>query len=70
MAAGVVMAPAATLAQRADGQRDILDGRLEGYPSPVTLEDSGTSMTWLLLVFLTIVCLSVMFKDARRTHLD
>jgi len=46
------------------------DGRLEGYPTKVTLDDSGTALTWLLFVFLSVVCIGVMFKNARRTHLD
>lgn len=46
------------------------DARLEGYAESVLLQGSGTAMTWLLLLGLAVLCLSVLFKDARRTHLD
>ena len=47
------------------------DARLEGYGkvSPV-LDSNSTALTWLLLVGLGVLCISVMFKDAKRTHLD
>jgi hypothetical protein len=46
------------------------DARLEGYPTNVTLDLGTTALTWLLFVFLSVVCIGVMFKSARRTHLD
>ena len=47
------------------------DARLEGYAQKVMV-DSGdsTALSWLLLVFLAMVALGVMFKNAKRTHLD
>jgi len=52
--------------------KDVVDWRLEGYGDKgnFTLDGSSTSVTWLLLVGLGIVCLGVFFKNARRTHLD
>lgn len=57
------------MAQRA-GDKEIVDIRLEGYATDVTLPAGTTAMTWLLLVFLTLLCIGALFKNARRTHLD
>ena len=47
------------------------DGRLEGYAEKVIIDGGeSTALTWLLLVLLGGITLSVMFKNARRTHLD
>jgi hypothetical protein len=70
-ALALVLAPASALAQQRGGPEiEIYDARLQGYEQQVMLEDSSTALTWLLLVALTALCLSVLFKDARRTHLD
>ena len=65
--AGLLM-PAVALAQDEAVKND---ARLEGYQTKVAI-DSGdsTALTWLLLVFLSMVALGVMFKNAKRTHLD
>lgn len=54
------------------GQDDEIkyDARLDTYAENVKMEASSTALTWLLLVGLGIVCFAVLFKDARRTHLD
>ena len=62
--------PMAALAQRGGEEREVLDGRLEGYASNVTLEGGSTGLTWVVFIILTIVCLGGLFKDAKRTHLD
>lgn len=67
-AAGVVFCPTMLLAQ--DDESKIYDARLEGYGSNVTLENSSTALMWLLLVVLAAICVGVMFKNAKRTHLD
>jgi hypothetical protein len=46
------------------------DARLSGYDKTVDLSSSTTALTWVLLIVLTIVTLGVLFKDAKRTHLD
>jgi hypothetical protein len=46
------------------------DARLSGYDKNVVLDSSTTALTWVLLIVLTIVTLGVLFKDAKRTHLD
>jgi hypothetical protein len=66
----MLAAPLAALAARPEAEREILDGRLEGYASNVTLEGGSTGLTWVVFIILTIVCLAGLFKDAKRTHLD
>lgn len=46
------------------------DGRVEGYGKQMTLDAGTSALTWLLLIFLGVICLGVLFKHARRTHLD
>lgn len=47
------------------------EGRLEGFSQVVRLEKPGsTALYWLLLIGLGVVALIVLFKDAKRTHLD
>jgi hypothetical protein len=65
---GIVICPASLFAQ--DEESKIYDARLEGYGSNVTLENSSTALMWLLLFVLAAMCVGVMFKNARRTHLD
>src|SRR4051812_28437637 len=71
----VLMSPAMALARQYKEEKEILDGRLEGYakngqPFSVTVEGGSTGLTWVLLIFLAAICVSVMFKNAKRTHLD
>jgi len=66
----VLMMPAVVMARPQEPDKDIVDGRLEGYAKNVTLEGGSVALTWLLMIFLAGVCLSVMFKNAKRTHLD
>src|SRR3712207_3372631 len=64
----VLMSPMTALAQ--DEAEKFYDGRLEGYPKNVTLEGGSTALTWILLMLLGAFCIGVLFKSARRTHLD
>lgn len=71
---GMVLLASAAVAQGATRQEieeelTYKDARLVGYPQNVYL-DGGTATTWFLLVFLGVVGFSVLFKDAKRTHLD
>jgi hypothetical protein len=61
------LAPVAALAQEEEVKRD---ARLEGYSVNVSVPNDSTALMWLLLIFLGVVALSVMFKNARRSHLD
>ena len=47
------------------------DARLEGpYQGHKVVLDGGNATTYILLFALGIVGLSVLFKDAKRSHLD
>lgn len=63
----VLLSPTAALAQEEEIKRD---ARLEGYATNVSLNNDSTALTWLLLIFLAMVALSALFKNAKRTHLD
>ena len=69
LAAGVftLAVPCATMAQDED---KTYDARLEGHDPSATLEKSGTALTYILLSGLGILCVGVMFRNAKRTHLD
>jgi hypothetical protein len=63
--------PLSVLAQRqGEEEREIVDARLEGYASNVTLDSGSTGLTWFVFIILAIICLGGLFKDAKRTHLD
>ena len=63
----VVLSPSLALA--ADDEK-LPDARIQNYPKPVSVPEGGTALTWLLLIFLTLICLAALFKNAKRTHLD
>ena len=63
----VVLSPSLALA--ADDEK-LPDARIQNYPKPVSVPEGGTALTWLLLIFLTGICLATLFKNAKRTHLD
>jgi Na+/melibiose symporter-like transporter len=47
------------------------DGRLQGYANSVTLPEAGGYFgTWVMLLVLGALVTLVVFKNARRTHLD
>jgi len=55
---------------RAQDEEVKIDARLEGYQGNVSVENQSTALIWLLFVFLGVVALAALFKDAKRTHLD
>jgi hypothetical protein len=64
----VGIAPQSALA---DDQSKSYDGRLDDYGKEknVTL-DGGTALSYFVWIGLGLVGLLVMFKDAKRSHLD
>ena len=66
-ALAAAMAPTVARAQDDEVKRD---ARLEGYQGNVSVENQSTALIWLLFVFLGVVALAALFKDAKRTHLD
>ena len=63
-----LLGPAVALA--ASDDEKLANARLQNYIKPVTVESSSTALTWLLLAVLGVVCIAVVFKSAKRTHLD
>ncbi len=47
-----------------------IDARLEGYGSEKVVLGDSTALMWLLLMVLAILAVGVLFKDAKRSHLD
>lgn len=67
---GVVLPVAVPVMVLAQETAEDLDGRLRGYKENVQFGGSSVALSWLLLIFLGAVCLSVMFMDAKRSHMD
>jgi hypothetical protein len=59
--------PITALAQDEEAR---IDARTQNYSKPVKVPDASTTLLWLLFIFLAVVCVSAMFKQAKRTHLD
>lgn len=65
---GVLALPAT--ARAADEEEVLHDARTEGYPGKVQIDKGSTALVWLAFIGLSLVSLGVLFKDAKRTHLD
>ena len=46
------------------------DARMEGFQGDVKVDNDSTALAWLFFVFLAVIGLSPLFKDAKRTPLD
>jgi len=46
------------------------DARVQGYEPDIELPAGSNGMSWFLLLAMAVVCVSVIFKDAKRSHLD
>ncbi|HZL35282.1 MAG TPA: hypothetical protein VFC78_08225 [Tepidisphaeraceae bacterium] len=65
---GPIVATAGTARATDDDLSD--DARLVGYEGKHVVLDAGSAPSYMLLFALGVVGLSVMFKSAKRTHLD
>lgn len=54
----------------AEGEKQVYDARLEGYPQNVTIDGGSSALSWFLLIILAALCIGVIFKNANRSHLD
>jgi hypothetical protein len=66
----VLSSPLAALARQQDDAPEVLDARLEGFSKSVTLSSHSTALVWFAFLVLAFIALVVLFKDAKRTHLD
>jgi hypothetical protein len=46
------------------------NARFEGYARSVKTDSSSPAPSWMLLILLAGICIAVLFKDAKRTHMD
>ncbi len=53
-----------------DSDADHYDARVMGYDPDVELKSGGNGMMWVVMILLGAICVSVIFKDAKRSHLD
>jgi hypothetical protein len=63
----VLLTPAMAVAQ---SQEELPESRLQGYSVSVTVDSAPGVINWLLILFLTAITVAVLFKNAKRTHLD
>ncbi len=75
LSAGLILFCLAAPVSAQDDDEARPDARLEGYVvegkiQAVALPPSGTAGTWAIFVVLSVLCIGVMFKSGKRTHLD
>ena len=67
----VALAPVIVFARSNEDEDTVkLEARLEGYTNTVRMTSGSTALTWLMIGFLSAVAIAVLFKNAKRTHLD
>ncbi len=54
----------------ADDNSKSYDGRLDDYNRNVTLDSNGSAFSYVVWGLLGLLGLGVLFKDAKRSHLD
>jgi len=67
---GVSLPGTVQAASSSDQEVSPHDARTEGYQPKAQVDSNSTALLWLLFAFLSVVALSVLFKNAKRTHLD
>ena len=67
---GVLALLGSPLLAMAEDDNPVYYAKLEGYTKSVKVEGGSVTLTWLLLVLLAVICVAVLFKDAKRSHLD
>lgn len=68
-AAALLLAPVIAFAAE-DEETGKLEGRVEGYANNMHLPAASTSLTWIMIGFLSALTVACLFKNAKRTHLD
>ena len=67
-AGALLSAPSAAMAQ--DDESSAIDPRIEGYPAQTALDEGSAALSWTLVGVMLLIGLGVLFKNAKRTHLD
>ena len=72
LAAVVLMTGAAPALARTqeDEETALKEGRLEGYGEVVALPSAGSGLLWMMFMLMSVVMIAVLFKNAKRSHLD
>ena len=65
--AAVLCWPALALAE---DEAPRVDAKFEAYGKLVKVEPASATLLWIVFVLLAAVCIAVLFKDAKRSHLD
>ncbi len=65
--AALFYGPAFALAQEEDVK---LPAQLIGYEKKVIVPDASMTLMWGVFILLAAICIAVLFKDAKRSHLD
>jgi hypothetical protein len=47
-----------------------LDARVDSFGKAVKVDPASSTLLWGLFVILAAICVAVLFKDAKRSHLD
>lgn len=70
--AGILLTLLTISASPALAQEDapLPEARLQGYTTNVELEKKGTAVSWMITLVMAAACVGVMFKSAKRSHLD
>ena len=72
----VLASPVARASSSSDEEQVAPDARLLGYADEkgtlvkVDLEPSSGAVNYIAMIILGVLCLSVLFVNAKRTHLD
>jgi hypothetical protein len=66
---GVLALPSSARAA-AEEEEVLHDARTEGFPGKVQVQKASVALVWLAFLFLSLISMAAIFKDAKRTHLD
>lgn len=67
---GFLASFAAPILALAEDEDKLPNARFEGFTRNVKVEPSSPIFLWGALLLLAVLCVAVLFKDSKRTHLD
>lgn len=62
--------PGHALASNNSDEDEHFDARVQGYDPTAEVKGASGALQWMMLISAAVVCVGVLFKDAKRTHLD